>query len=534
MIENFPWHYSMANPATLYDEESMTVLELVGRLSYKLRELIDGHNDVAKLSEQNRNQMDAIFDMVERLVVKPLGYATPQMFGAVGDGMADDTVSVQRALDALDGNAPVLYFPAGNYLVSADLVVPSNVTLRGQGQASMITRAPNALEHYAVLDMTLCTNVLLENLCIQGDKGGHTGTTGEWGMGIKLGSSYDITIRGVKVTHCWGDGIYVGNSDEDDMCGNITIENCYISQNRRNNISVIWVDGLRIVNCDILAVDGTAPQAGIDFEPNETHENINNTIVSGCRFNGNAGCDILIADGSSGHYFDITVTDCEFKSPAGFSYTGNLANATNSNENVVVRNCNFNNSFRCVKAVHGVLTNQLIFQGCNFKSNTMVVEIGSSDLNNQGCIGNVHFWDCSVISEGNNPIFRVLNSAGTCSNITGELNVVKSATKYFHVSVNDYQGSDISLRVNNAPTKVSGNATLSNTGMVNEIYIPDSVSTDPEITIGSKWPSGSKVVVHNYSGDMYATLDLNGKTFEVGSNKVATCVIKNGSWCVTT
>lgn len=44
-------------------------------------------------------------------------YVTPQMFGAVGDGVADDTVAVQAALD----QGGVIYFPAGVYKVTKQL-----------------------------------------------------------------------------------------------------------------------------------------------------------------------------------------------------------------------------------------------------------------------------------------------------------------------------------------------------------------------------------------------------------------------------
>ena len=50
---------------------------------------------------------------------KENGFVTPQMFGAVGDGVADDTVAVQTALD----QGGVIYFPAGRYKTTSLLTV---------------------------------------------------------------------------------------------------------------------------------------------------------------------------------------------------------------------------------------------------------------------------------------------------------------------------------------------------------------------------------------------------------------------------
>lgn len=46
-------------------------------------------------------------------------YVTPQMYGAVADGVADDTIAVQTALDA----GSIVYFPAGRYKVTRQLTV---------------------------------------------------------------------------------------------------------------------------------------------------------------------------------------------------------------------------------------------------------------------------------------------------------------------------------------------------------------------------------------------------------------------------
>jgi hypothetical protein len=57
-------------------------------------------------------------------------YVSVKDFGAVGDGVTDDTAAIQAALDA----TPNVYFPAGTYLTSATLIVNTgNQSLIGDG-----------------------------------------------------------------------------------------------------------------------------------------------------------------------------------------------------------------------------------------------------------------------------------------------------------------------------------------------------------------------------------------------------------------
>ena len=66
-----------------------------------------------------------------------VGFITPQDYGAVGDGVTDDTTAIQAALTAAytdSATAPmgnIVYFPAATYAVTAPLIVPPYVTVRG-------------------------------------------------------------------------------------------------------------------------------------------------------------------------------------------------------------------------------------------------------------------------------------------------------------------------------------------------------------------------------------------------------------------
>lgn len=58
--------------------------------------------------------------------------------GAIGDGVADDTVAIQACINALTANQ-ACYLPAGIYKVTSELTMATNYTaLRGEGITSKI------------------------------------------------------------------------------------------------------------------------------------------------------------------------------------------------------------------------------------------------------------------------------------------------------------------------------------------------------------------------------------------------------------
>lgn len=109
-------HYSMENPATVFDEESLTVLQLVGRTAAKVNEIVDDHN---RLREENAAFDDAIEAVIEeqdaeiervKTVVVP-SEVEKQIDAHVAGGSFDRAISeyangLEQRLDNIMQNIP--------------------------------------------------------------------------------------------------------------------------------------------------------------------------------------------------------------------------------------------------------------------------------------------------------------------------------------------------------------------------------------------------------------------------------------------
>lgn len=193
----------------------------------------------------------------------------------VEDGSVDYTNYIQKGLDEND----TLSFPDFPILINEKgLKLKSNQVLNFSDQ-SMLCMEPNNREKYALLQLEGISNVIINNPVLRGDRDNHTGNKGEWGMGINVLSSANVTINNPNISKFWGDGIYIGEISSSNNrfkkkgpSKNVVISGGIIDHNRRNGISVISIKGLVIRDIQIQNTEGTNPMAGIDIEPNNNNQ----------------------------------------------------------------------------------------------------------------------------------------------------------------------------------------------------------------------------------------------------------------------
>ena len=160
-------HYVLpASTNTLYDREAISSIALAKEAAAKINELVDAFNEFSETDlEWKQTQEGTIrkgvlymkdnlintlhdlleiydYDVVKDIMLKAYGeemenlkvFATPQMFGASGDGVTNDIAAIEKAIDSLNPGG-VLFFPKGTYIMQGRevLINKPHITFMGEG-----------------------------------------------------------------------------------------------------------------------------------------------------------------------------------------------------------------------------------------------------------------------------------------------------------------------------------------------------------------------------------------------------------------
>lgn len=205
------------------------------------------------------------------------------------DGVTDNTSYYNSMLNYASLNNISLYFPKGEYLINPLEVdtIPSNTHIHFD-YGAVIKIINTNYTHYQILNIRDVENVSITGSpTIIGDRDVNQSITGEWGHGISIRGSKNVYIEQPTVRNCWGDGIYIGGTTSNIYSENVKIVRPVCDNNRRQGLSIVSVKGLRVISPIFKNTRGTAPETGIDIEPNNNNEYLQDIVIDSPRFENN-------------------------------------------------------------------------------------------------------------------------------------------------------------------------------------------------------------------------------------------------------
>jgi hypothetical protein len=236
------------------------------------------------------------------------GKAYADWFGISNDG-TDIAQSITTALGVVKHivlTAGSAYGVSGAGLPSG-ISMPSNSTLEWEKGASIQVINGNA-PGYRTINISSVEKVTLINPVIVGDRDDNTATGEQGNLIYIVNGASGCRIYGGNVSKAFGDGVFVGGTSP---VTDLKIYNLESRNNRRQGMSVTNANGLRAINCGFYDINGTAPEYGVDIEPNNATDVLKDIKFINCRAGGNSSnVGFGLANINQDNFVDIEFVNC--------------------------------------------------------------------------------------------------------------------------------------------------------------------------------------------------------------------------------
>lgn len=229
--------------ANMIADTSLTEGMIVKTLGYnKIADNGGAFYKIYNTKEQNSEHYENLSNGKYALLI-PNGYITPEMFGAVADGVSDAREGIIEAIEYASLHGLDLNLSEGTYLLdpnqTLDIGIPitSSCTIIGKGRGKTIIKVsgnyPGSMHIFHIMNTN---NVTIKDLTIDGgiDEEDPVFPSSKYCHGIRLGNCTDINLLSLEIKNTSGYGI----GQQENSSQNVTIDNVIIKNTGRDGIDL--------------------------------------------------------------------------------------------------------------------------------------------------------------------------------------------------------------------------------------------------------------------------------------------------------
>lgn len=332
-------------------------------------------------------------------------YLSVKDFGAVGDGVTDDTVAIQAATAAIPSTGGEVFFPEGDYFITDSIRPKSNTTLRGEGYGTRVKCASvgwnlTSTDRYGLVNVKNVNNVRVTGLRLYGTKLASNSFSPKL---VYFENAINLTIESNYIENSAWEGIWSGGAGA-------ASRRILISNNHVENVG--WPAGGFVglpaiqPNCDDVVITGNSIfNVGSGIGPSATNVVISNNLIRDFRITG-----ISTGDGTESGIITISNNILEFTADATTARRAINMDSGSGDKRII--NCT-GNVIRII-GFATVGTGRGIYVGTapnvNISGNVIEIEVSGIGINVLGSLAGTN-----AFITGN--VIRVVNANGPSSGV---------------------------------------------------------------------------------------------------------------------
>lgn len=175
-------------------------------------------------------------------------------YGAVGDGVTDDTAAIQAAFNALTSGGSALHIPAGTYLITSELQLNplDGTVVYGDGSKTLLNYTPTTGIALSIGRSSTVSNILVKDFDITGPSMANVASPTQTAVGLHINPTAAVTVQLSRfeniIIRQFNKGL-INSAANTLYFDHITVAGCNLGADFQAQSNVCLVNQFESVNC---------------------------------------------------------------------------------------------------------------------------------------------------------------------------------------------------------------------------------------------------------------------------------------------